>query len=50
MKYIKPDVAAALPAGANIADAMDTGRQDSVEFWLDNSDEIFERWTAWKAK
>jgi putative spermidine/putrescine transport system substrate-binding protein len=50
MKYIKPEVAAQLPAGKNIADAMDTGRQDSVDFWLDNSDEIFERWTAWKAK
>ncbi len=50
VKYIKPEVLAALPAGDLIADALDTGREDSVEFWLDNSDEIFERWTAWKAK
>ncbi len=50
LQYIKPEVAAQLPAGSNIADAMDTGRADSVEFWLDNSDTIFERWTAWKAK
>lgn len=50
MDYIKPEVAASLPAGDNIKDALDTGRQDSVDFWLDRSDEIFERWTAWKAK
>ena len=50
MQFIKPDVAAQLPAGDNIKDALDTGSPDSVEFWLDNSDEIFERWTAWKAK
>ena len=48
--FIKPEVAAQLPAGDNIKDALDTGRQDSIDFWLDNSDEIFERWTAWKAK
>ena len=47
---VTAEVAAQLPAGKNIADAMDTGRADSVEFWLDNSDEIFERWTGWKAK
>ncbi|MCH9670413.1 MAG: ABC transporter substrate-binding protein [Gammaproteobacteria bacterium] len=50
MKFVKPDVAAQLPAGDNIKDALDTGSPESVEFWLDNSDEIFERWTAWKAK
>ncbi|MDP6704799.1 MAG: ABC transporter substrate-binding protein [Alphaproteobacteria bacterium] len=50
IKYIKPEVAAQLPAGDNIKDALDTGSEASVEFWLDNSDEIFERWTAWKAK
>ncbi len=50
VKYITPEVMAALPAGDHIKDALDTGREDSVEFWLDNSDEIFERWTAWKAK
>jgi len=50
IRYIKPEVAANLPAGDNIKDALDTGRSDSVEYWLDNSDEIFERWTAWKAK
>jgi len=50
MKYIKPEVAAQLPAGDNIATALDTGSAESVEFWLDNSDEIFERWTAWKAQ
>jgi putative spermidine/putrescine transport system substrate-binding protein len=50
MDYIPKDVAAQLPAGDNIKDALDTGRADSVEFWLDNLDEITERWTAWKAK
>ena len=50
VKYIKPAVLEALPAGDHIADALDTGRADSVEYWLDNSEEIFERWTAWKAK
>ena len=43
-------ILAALPAGDHIKDALDTGREDSVEFWLDNSEEIFERWTAWKAQ
>ena len=50
MKYIPADVAARLPAGDNIKDALDTGRADSVNYWLDNLDEITERWTAWKAK
>ena len=50
INFIKPEVAVQLPAGDNIKDARDTGRDDSVEYWLDNSDEIFERWTAWKAK
>ena len=50
VKYITPEVLAALPAGDLIKDALDTGSDASVEFWLDNSDEIFERWTAWKAK
>ena len=50
VKHIKPEVLAALPAGDHIADALDTGSPASVEYWLDNSDEIFERWTAWKAK
>ena len=50
VKYIKPAVLEALPAGEHIADALDTGGSESVEFWLDHSDEIFERWTAWKAR
>jgi putative spermidine/putrescine transport system substrate-binding protein len=50
VKYIKPEVLASLPAGDHIADALDTGSPESVEYWLDNSDEIFERWTAWKAR
>ena len=50
MKYIPADVAARLPAGDNIKDALDTGTPESVNFWLDNLDEIAERWTAWKAK
>jgi hypothetical protein len=39
-----------LPAGDNIKDALDTGRMDSVEFWLDNLDEVTERWATWRAK
>jgi hypothetical protein len=47
---MKPEVLVALPTGDHIADALDTGSPESVEYWLDNSDEIFERWTAWKAR
>lgn len=50
MQYIEPEVAAALPAGDNIKDALDTGSEGSVEFWLDNLDEVTERWAAWRAK
>jgi len=50
VKYIKPEVLEALPAGDHIADALDTGSAESVNFWLDNLDEIKERWTAWKAQ
>ncbi len=50
LKYISAETAAALPAGDNIKDALFTGRPDSIEYWLDNLDEIAERWTAWKAR
>ena len=50
MKFISAEVAAQLPAGDNIKDALDTGRMDSVEFWLDNLDEVTERWATWRAK
>ena len=49
LQHIEPEVIAKLPAGDNIKDALFTGSEESVEFWLDNLDEITERWTAWKA-
>jgi putative spermidine/putrescine transport system substrate-binding protein len=39
-----------LPVGDNVKDALNTSSRESVEFWLDNQDEITERWTAWKQK
>lgn len=44
------DLAAELPVGPNIANAFMTGADEDLEFWLDNLDEITERWNAWKVK
>ncbi len=49
-KFLSAQVAAKLPVGQNIATALFTGSAESVDYWLDNLDEITERWTAWRAK
>ncbi|MEM7742803.1 MAG: ABC transporter substrate-binding protein [Pseudomonadota bacterium] len=45
-----PEMAAELPVGENMATAFVTGTPKDVEFWLDNLDEITERWNAWKVQ
>jgi len=44
------EMAAELPVGENMATAFVTGTPEDVEFWLDNLDEITERWNTWKVK
>ncbi len=45
---ISPELAAELPMGEHMATAFITGTPDDLDFWLDNLDEITERWNAWK--
>lgn len=42
------EMAAELPVGDNMATAFVTGTAQDIEFWLDNLDEITERWNTWK--
>lgn len=44
------ELASELPVGPNIANAFMTGTDGDLEFWLDNYDEIAERWNAWKVR
>lgn len=44
------EMAAELPVGANIETAFMTGTDQDLTFWLDNLDEITERWNAWKVR
>ena len=40
---------ASLPIGENIADALFIGTPESNEYWLNNLDEVLERFNAWAA-
>jgi len=39
-----------VPAGANIATALHSGSDDAISFWVDNLEEVTERWNAWVGK
>lgn len=45
-----PEIVAELPIGDNMVSAFVTGTDEDVSFWLDNLDEITERWNAWKVQ
>lgn len=42
------EMASELPVGKNMETAFITGTPEDIEFWLDNLDEITERWNRWK--
>lgn len=48
-KYFTPELAAELPAGKNVANALFFG-PEATQWWADNLDEINERWNAWVSK
>ncbi|WP_316206879.1 MULTISPECIES: ABC transporter substrate-binding protein [unclassified Bradyrhizobium] len=39
-----------LPQGSNIANALNLGSDEAIQFWLDRQDELTDRWNAWVAR
>ncbi|MCP4327195.1 MAG: ABC transporter substrate-binding protein [Alphaproteobacteria bacterium] len=39
-----------LPAGENIANGLFWGTDEAISFWLDNQEQLTERWDAWAAQ
>ncbi len=44
---VDPARAVDLPAGANLKTGLHGGSPEALEFWIDNQEELTERWNAW---
>ncbi|MCB1741564.1 MAG: ABC transporter substrate-binding protein [Gammaproteobacteria bacterium] len=47
---LPPAVLAGIPAGPNLATGLFGGSAQANEFWVDNQEQLTERWNAWAAK
>lgn len=50
VQHIPAKVRETLPAGKNVEGAFVTGSAEGIAFWIDNLDELTERWNAWKGQ